>query len=178
MKTLNTIQTLSKLGKIFSRIVYICSIVGLCVGAVGILAVSIGAETIKFGGVTLHGILETKAEISLGTAWAALASEMILCVGELFVSRMAYRYFENELRAGTPFTSEGARELMHLGISVVWIPILTAILAQVAHGVIAQLAENVESLSLDGFGSVGLGIAIIIVSLVCRCGAESGEKKE
>ncbi len=175
MKTLDIIQTLSKVGKVLSKIVYICCIIGFCGCLVGIIAVVIGAETVKIGGVTLHSILETEAGVSEGTVWASIAAGMILCVGEFFVSRMAYRYLDNELKAGTPFTMDGAKELMHLGISVIWIPIVSSVLAQVAQGVISQFMENVEKLSLDGFDSVALGVMLIIVSLLCKYGAESGE---
>ncbi len=178
MKTLDTIQTLSKTGKVLSKIVYICCIVGLCGCGVGIVALLIGAETLKLGGVTLHGILETEAGVSTGTVWAAIAAGMILCIGEFFVSRMAYRYFENELNAGTPFTMDGAKELLHLGISVIWIPIVTAVLAQIAHGVIDQFMENVEKLNLDGFDSVMLGVMLIIASVLCKYGAEIQGNRE
>lgn len=178
MKTLQTIQTLSKIGKILSRIVYICCIVGLIGCAVGVAAMLVGIQTVKLGGVTLHSLLEAEAGVSTGTIWAAIAVGAILCVGELFVSRMAYRYFENELATGTPFTVKGAEELLHLGISVIWVPIVAAILAQVAQGIIAQFVESAEKLSLDGFGSVELGVMFIFMSLLCKYGAECKENRE
>lgn len=178
MKTLNAVQTLSKIGKILSKIVYICCIVGFCGCVAGILAMFAGAETVKLGGVTLHSILETEADVSVGSVWAAIAVGMILCVGEFFVARMAHRYFEHELNAGTPFTLDGAKELLRLGISVVWIPIATTVLAQVTQGVMAQCMENVETLNLEGFDSVTLGVMLILMSLLCKYGAECKENGE
>lgn len=173
MKTLNAIQILSKIGKVFSKIVSICCIVGFIGCAVGSLALLIGAETIKLSGMTLHSILETEAGVSAATVWAAIAAGMILCIGEFFVSRMACRYFENELTAGTPFTEEGAKELFHLGISTIWIPIVSAVLARVAQEVIEQFMGAAETLTLDSFDSVALGVMFIVMSLLCRHGAES-----
>lgn len=178
MKTLNTIQIFSKIGKILSKIVYICCIVGICGCALGAFAMFIGAETLKLGGMTLHSILETEANVSVGTIIAAIVVGMILCIGEYVISRMAYRYFKNELNAGTPFTEDGAKELLHLGVSVIWIPIVTAVLAQVAQGVIAQFMDNVEKLNLDGFDSVTLGVMFIFMSLLCKYGAECKENRE
>lgn len=177
-KTLATIQTLSKIGKILSKIVYVCSIVGIVGCAVGSVAMLFGAKTIKLGGVTLHAILETEAGVGESTVWAAIVVGAILCTGEFFVARMAHRYFDNELQAGTPFTERGAKELLRLGISTVWIPIVAVVLGQVAQAVIAQFAENVEKLSLDGFDSVALGVMLIFSALLCRHGAEIGEKSE
>lgn len=170
--TLDTIQILSRIGKVLSKIIYICCIVGICGCAVGAAAMCIGTKTLKIGGVTLHSMLEAEAGISTGTIWAAIAVGTLLCIGELFVSRMAYCYFENELRAGTPFTMDGAKELLHLGISAIWIPIVSGVLAQVAQGVIAQFVENVKKVHLDGFDSVALGVMLVFASLLCRYGAE------
>ncbi len=177
-KTLNIIQTLSKLGKIFSKIIYICCIVGFIGCAVGIVAMIVGEQTVKIGGVTLHSFLQNEAGISTGTIWSAIAVGMILCAGEFAVAKLAHRYFTHELEAGTPFTLDGAKELLHLGISVIWIPLASLIVAQIAHGIIDGLMENVESMKLDGFGSVALGVMFIFMSLLCRYGAELREKIE
>ncbi len=177
MKTLNTIQTLSKIGKVFSKIVYICCIVGFCGSAVGIIAMLIGGEAIKLGGVTLHNIFESEANVSIGTVWAAIAVGIIFSIGEFFVSRMSYRYFDNELKAGTPFNEDGAKELLHLGISVIWIPIVTAVLAQVAQEVISQFMEASDKIQIECFDSVALGVMFIIMSLLCKYGAEKENGK-
>lgn len=176
MKTLNTIQTFSKIGKILSKIVYICCIVGFVGCIVGIAAVLVGMHAVRIGGVTLNSILENEAGVTMGTIWAAIAVGIIFSVGEFFLARKAYRYFDNELTAGTPFTSDGAKELMHLGISVVWIPIVSAVSAHIAQEIITQFAENAEIIALEGFDSVALGIMFIIMSLLCRYGAELKEK--
>lgn len=176
MKTLQIIQTLSKIGKVLSKIIYICCIVGFCGCVVGIVALAVGEQSVKIGGVTLYSILQTEAGISKGEIWSAIVAGMILCAGEFSVSRLACRYFTRELEDGTPFTLGGAKQLLHLGISVIWIPIVSAVLAQVAHGVIAQVMGNAESMHLDAFDSVALGVMFIFMSLLCRCGAESAEK--
>lgn len=177
MKTLNTIQTLSKIGKILSKIVYICCIVGFCGCVAGIIAMSVGSNVIKLGGMTLHGIIEAEAGIGLETVLAAITVGMILSIGEFYISRMAYRYFDNELKAGTPFTEDGAKELMHLGISVIWVPVLTMVLAQVAQVIFSQFSENIEDFNLDGFSSVALGVMLIVMSLLCKYGAELAKKE-
>lgn len=172
MKTLKTIQTLSKIGKIFSNIVCIFCIIGIGGCAVGMLAMGIAQESIKLGGVTLHSILQAEAGVSTGTVWAAMIAGIFLCIGEWVVAHMAHRYFDNELKAGTPFTLEGAKELMHLGISAIWIPLAAAILGQIAQDIIAQFTENVAPVKLDGFDSVAMGVMMIVLSLFCKYGAE------
>ncbi len=178
MKTLHIIQILSKVGKIVSKIVYICCIVGFIGCIVGACAMSFGVGVIKLGGDTLQSILETEAGISEGTIWAAIVVGMILCVGEYFVARKAYRYFDNELQAGTPFTENGAKELLHLGISMIWIPLAAIVGAQIAQEIVAQCWVNVEKVSLDGYDSVASGVTCLLVALLCRYGAEVKEGRE
>lgn len=175
MKTLNTIQTLSKIGKILSKIVYICCIIGLGGCAVGAVAMVVGANAANHSSMTLQSIFAAEANVSVGTVWAAIAVGAILCIGQIVISRMAWRYFKNELEAGTPFTFEGAKELLRLGISTVWIPVAAAIAAQIAQEVISQFMTNVEKLSFDGFDTVALGVMFIVVSFLCKYGAQLRE---
>lgn len=178
MKTLQIIQTLSKIGKIISKIVYICCIIGFCGCAVGVVAMLIGEESLKIGGVTLHSILQTEAGIGIGTVWAAIFVGMILCAGEIVVAKLTCNYFDHELEAGTPFTAEGAKELLLLGVHTIWIPIVAAVLAQVARDIIYNIWDNVEQLKMESSDSVALGVMFIVASLLCRYGAEvKGEKK-
>lgn len=176
MKSLQTIQILSKIGKVISKIVYICCIIGFCGCVVGALALLIGAESIKIGGMTLHSILQTEAGIGLGTVWAAIFAGMILCAGEAVVAKLACNYFDHELKAGTPFTAEGAKELLLLGVHTIWIPIVAAVLAQVAHNIISVLWGNVEPMALKSNDCVALGVMFIVTSLLCRYGAELKEE--
>lgn len=178
MKTLNVIQTLFKIAKVFSKVIYICCIVGFVGCVVGIIAMLVGAQTIKVGGVTLHSILETQAGIGEGTIWSAIVVGMVLCIGEFFVCRKAYSYFDNELKAGTPFTFDGAKELLRLGISVIWIPLVSVIVAEIGQNIIAECIQNTQKLNLDGFNSVALGVMFIVTSLLCKHGAEIQNKKE
>ena len=171
MKSLKTIQTLSKIGKIVSKIVYICCMVGFIACAVGIVAISVGGNALLFDDTTLNDALHNEA-VSMGTALTTLIAGLILCAGEYVVARMAYRYFDRELNVGTPFTSEGAKELMRLGIFVIGINIASGFFAQVACGIISTVMENVKPLTLEGGDSVALGVMLIVISLFCRYGAE------
>lgn len=172
MKTLKTIQTLSKIGKILSKIVFIFCIIGFCGCFIGILSMAFGAETLKFGGVTLESILNTEAEVTIGTVYAAMAAGMILCAGEAVLAKFAEHYFKRELADGTPFTFAGAKEMQRLGILTICLPIGTQIVAEIVHAVMEQAMQGVAPLRLDSAGSVALGVMFIIMSLICRYGAE------
>ena len=178
MKTLNNIQKLSKIGKVFSRIVFIFCIIGFCGCIVGILSMALGAPTLKIGGLTLESILSMEAGVTTGTVYAAMAAGMILCAGKAVLAKFAEHYFKRELADGTPFNLGGAKELMRLGIFTICLPIGTQIVAEIVHAVMEQTMQGVAPLQLDNDGSVTLGIMFIVLSLICRYGAELHEEKE
>lgn len=174
-KTLKTIQTLSKIGKIVSKIVFICCIVGFVACLVSlVLGVGTG-ELVRLGGVSIRGILEEQAGISVGTVYAATAVGLLLCAGEAVVAKYAELYFKHELQAGTPFTMDGAGELLRLGILTIVIPLAATVAASVTYEILAQYLPDVADFQMENGGSVGTGILFIIMSLLCRLGAEQKE---
>ena len=177
MKTLNTIQKLSKIGQVLSRIVFAFCIIGFCGCIVGILSMALGAPTLKIGGVTLESILSIEAGVTTGTVYAAMAVGMILCAGDAVLAKFAEHYFKRELADGTPFTFAGAKEMQRLGILTICLPIVTQIVAEIVHAVMEQTMQGVAPLQLDNDGSVTLGIMFIVLSLICRYGAELREEK-
>ena len=173
MKTLNIIQKLSKIGKVLSKIMFIFCVIGFCGCIVGILSMVLGVPTLKIGGVTLESILNTEAEVTVGTVYAAMAAGMILCAGEAVLAKFAEHYFKHELADGTPFTLAGAKEMQRLGILTICLPIGTQIVAEIIYAVMEQTMQGVAPLRLDSAGSVALGVMFIVPSLICRYGAES-----
>ena len=172
MKTLVTIQKLVRLGKILSKIIFTCCIIGICGCVAGIISLAAGLETLRIGSVTLGGLVEKSAEMSMGSFYAAMAVGIILCTGEAVLSKFALLYFRHELEDGTPFTLEGAKEMFRLGVLTVCIPFGSLLLAVITHGVLAQYLPDVAELKLDCDGSFALGVMFILTSLICKYGAE------
>ena len=172
MKTLNTIQTLSRIGKVISTIIFVCCIVGFFGCIVGIICMALGMEAVKLGGVTLKGMVESESGMTTGNIYAAMACGAVLCAGEALLAKFAERYFTRELAAGTPFTPEGAKELRRLGILAICIPIGTQIAAEIVRGIFAQVTAGVEPLDLSITGSVSIGVMLLVGSLLCKHAAE------
>ena len=177
MKTLITIQTLAKIGKAFSKIIYVCCIVGFCGCIVGIVSLAIGAETFKLGGVTVHSMIENKAGMNLPTLYASMAVGLLFCASEAVLCKFAEIYFKNELADGNPFTLRGAKELMRLGILTVAIPLGTVIVCSIGVAIADNMVPGIDKLSIGEFSSVGLGVMMIVLSLFCRYGAELNKGK-
>ncbi len=179
MKTLNTIQTLSKIGKILSKIVYICCIIGIVGCAVGIVSLPF-ADTgiLKIGGVTIYGLIVNRAGIDLNSLYPLMTGAMIVCIGQAVTAKFAERYFSHELTAGTPFTLAGANELLRLGIITICVPLGSLILAQIVSSIVAEFIGCGEAFKIEGGDSVALGVMCILMSLLCKYGAECRENKE
>ena len=175
MKTLNTIQKLARLGKILSKIAFVFSVIGAVGSVVGIISMALGAWKLQLGGISLHSILQTEAGVTVGTVYASMAVALILCTGEAVLAWFAKHYFEHELADGTPFCFQGAKELMRLGILTVCIPIGTQSIAGIVHSVLEHTLEGVAPFEPGSSGSFVLGIMFLVMSLLCRYGAELRE---
>ena len=74
-KTLGTIQTLAKIGRVLSKIVFIFSLIGAIGCAAGILSVRFLPESIQLGKTTIQGLVELTDELTPETL-GALFDEM------------------------------------------------------------------------------------------------------
>lgn len=110
---------------------------------------------------------------------AALAGWLIVCAGEAVLAKFAEVYFKNELKAGTPFTLSGARELLRLGILTLAVPTGCVVAGRIVEGIAAGFMKTERASSIgmyfDNAASIALGVMFIVISLLCRYGAELGK---
>ena len=179
MKTsLETIQTLSKVGKILCKIVFVCSLVGAIGCFAGIIALALGiVGAVQLGHVTIHSILSESAGMTLGTLYAAMAEGCILCIGEAVLAKIAENYFRRELAAGTPFTTEGAAELKRLGLWTILLPLGAILIANIMHVIFSIFFQDIADIQTYDFSSIGLGIGFLVLSQLCKHGAEAASSK-
>ena len=180
MKSLNTIQKLSKIGKGLSKIAFIFSVIGFCGCIAGLLSLSFGnGSLIKIGGITLHGLISEEYGYNIKSITAALSGWMIVCAGEAVLAKFAEVYFKNELQAKTPFTLAGAKELLRLGILIAAIPTGCAVAGSIVEGIVAGFMKVEKAAAMDMYfdneSSIVLGIMFILGFLLCRYGAELRE---
>ena len=159
MRSLKTIQKLSSLGSILSKIAFILSVVGFCGCIAGLIANEYGraAESVA----------------------AALCGWVFVCTGKAVLAKFAECYFKNELRAETPFTLAGAKELQRLGILALAIPLGSSLLGSIAEGLAAGFLNTETATAMDLYfdneASLVLGLMFLLGSLLCRYGAEQKE---
>ncbi|MCR4615986.1 MAG: hypothetical protein K5756_07565 [Clostridiales bacterium] len=177
MKSLNVIQTIAKICKIASKVIYIlcCVSIGICIVALVSYAL-LGDFGIKIGGTTVMGLIQNNSDMSAVKLCSNIAVAAVISVAEALVARRAFKYFSNELEDGTPFTYDGAKELLKLGIFVIVLPICAVIIASIGIAIAGHF--NPEIVKPDWYEdstSTGIGFAMIIMSLLCRYGAEMSD---
>lgn len=168
--SLKIVQTFAKIGKVLSKVVYIFCIVGFCLSIVGIVSLAAGITVLKFGDVTLGSILD-RENISDGTLYTTMALACVACVGEAVLAKFAEHYFANEIADGTPFTEDGANEMLRLGIIAAVMPVAISIVCGIMYAVFSNVFADVAEVNVS-YGSVATGAVFILMSFVCRLGAE------
>lgn len=179
MKSLKTLRVLAKVGRILSKIVMICAIVsgGACLTML-ILSFFGTGELLGLGGISLYGALDDATMYGAGTAVIAMMlTGMISGAAEAVLAKFAECYFAGALRAGTPFTAAGAKELQRLGILAICISAGAWIVKIILNGCITgSFTVNFEFISTDT--NVLLGVMMLVISVICRYGAELSPDEE
>ena len=96
MRSLKTIQKLSSLGSILSKIAFILSVVGFCGCIAGLIGLRFGSDAVlKLGDIRLHGLIaneygraaESVAAALCGWLWTEVCLALIvaLCVPYLLI---------------------------------------------------------------------------------------------
>lgn len=179
MKSLNTIQKLCEVGKVLSKIAFVFSVIGFVGCIIGLISLPFSnGGIIKIGGVTLHELISNGNNCGSMCISATLSGWLVVCIGEAVLAKFAESYFKNELTLGTPFTFTGAKELMRLGILTLAIPTGCAVIGSIVEGIIAgfmKVENSAMDMYFDNVASIALGIMFIVISLLCRYGAELRE---
>ncbi len=175
-KSLHTIQTLARLGRIFSQIIFVCCIVG-AVGCCAGLVALLGINSLTLGGRDLTAMIIMGSNTGMETLVFACIAGLIACVAECVLSKFANIYFKHELAAGTPFTMEGSKEILRLGILTIAIPLGTLILQGIVYAIFEVFYPGTQQINMEDMASVGMGIMFILASVIFQYGAELGENK-
>lgn len=64
-----------------------------------------------------------------------------------------------------------------IGIITIGVSIVTEVVAAIVYEIMSFIFVSTDSLEIGNWGSVGIGITFIVVSLICRYGVESGREQ-
>lgn len=175
-KSLKTIQVLAKIGMIISKVMFILSVVCGIACFVALTAL-LGVQELRLGGTDMIEWFMKESGATIEESYYSCVSGVIVCIAQAILCKFSWRYFTNELSAGTPFTMEGAKEVLRLGILIIVIPCVTLVLQEIVASI---MLPGVADVVTEELSELGYGVMFIVCSVFFRYGAEleSGEKSE
>ena len=170
-KSLKTVQTICKVCKVLAEIAFVL----LVVGAVLMLAcgIFIGAgkmdALMSSGALVLDEMLQ-QSGVTQEYVTAVFICMTIIIVAEAVVAKFINVYFKHELKAGTPFTFEGAKEMLRLGIITIAVPAGASLVATIVFGIMAAGSGLDSEFNFEI--SLGLGLMFLALSPLLKHGTE------
>ena len=142
MKSLETVQKWMKAFKIICVVLLVICLIGAAGLLLGIVAGNdIMGTVASYGGVEINGILDG-VDFDGGNVAAACASGLVEVVFTVVLFIFAIKYLKKELKSGTPFTYEFAKNMKTLAILSLVLPIAASFICSVIANV-GGLSESV-----------------------------------
>lgn len=174
-KSLKTVQTISKVCKILAEIAFILLAVLaviLVVAAVGLAAGN--TAMINAGRAEELSRLLGQTGLTMDYMVAGCIAGAIFLAAQAVVAKFANVYFKHELKAGTPFTFEGAKEMLRLGIIALAVPVGASIVSAILLTVMSASSGVADRISIDV--SLGMGLLFLALSPLLKYGAYTAQK--
>ncbi len=170
MKSLQFIQTATKVLKILSIVAAVFSFIGAGFSVLG--GAVLFAMPDLLGPETMDMLMDMPEMSDFNTYDMAITcfAGALIAAAQGVLLMFAHAYFKRAEEDGTPFTHDGAKQLLTLGILSICIPIgsfLAAALFSALFGAEINLNNNVE---------ISIGVAMLIVSRVYEYGATLADK--
>lgn len=169
MKSLNNVQKISKVLMILSKIVFVCAIVGcaLCTISIPIIAV-------YFNNPEIMRLLATyDVQIGYNQAVCSCVCGAIECGFVIALYVFVVKFYNLELKIGTPFNNIVATKMRKLG----WLHIILPIASMIVVAIVS-VCFKVDATDMISGGNLTLGIVYLIVSFVLKYGAEINQANE
>ncbi len=173
--SLKTIQTLSRIAKVVSALVFVFSIIGAIGSAVGLIGI-VMIDVFGISEESLSFILELDKSFTVESEYYVTALALIYCIGNAIVSSVAKSYFQSELHHGTPFTARGAAELRRVSVFAIVVPIAVSFAQSIAIAGISLFVANTEMI-MPYETDISIGIFLLILSVIFKYGADISEPK-
>lgn len=170
-KSLKTVQTICKVCKVLAEIAFVMFVVIVVL----MLAAAIFTGTGKLdalllsGGVVLDDMLQ-QTGVTQDYMVAVLVCMTIIIAAEAVVAKFINVYFKHELKAGTPFTFEGAKEMLRLGIITIAVPVGASLAATIVFDIMAAGSGLDSEFNFEI--SLGMGLMFLALSPLLKHGTE------
>lgn len=170
-KSLKTVQTVCKVCKVLAEIAFVMFVVIVALMLVAAIFTGTGKmdALLSSGGVVLDDMLQ-QTGVTQDYMVAVLVCMTIIIAAEAVVAKFINVYFKHELKAGTPFTFEGAKEMLRLGIITIAVPVGASLAATIVFDIMAAGSGLDSEFNFEI--SLGMGLMFLALSPLLKHGTE------
>lgn len=170
-KSLKTVQTVCKVCKVLAEIAFVMFVVIVALMLVAAIFTGTGKmdALLSSGGVVLDEMLQ-QTGVTQDYMVAVFVCLTIIIAAEAVVAKFINVYFKHELKAGTPFTFEGAKELLRLGIITIAVPVGASLAATIVFDIMAAGSGLDSEFNFEI--SLGMGLMFLALSPLLKHGTE------
>lgn len=170
-KSLKTVQTVCKVCMVLAEIAFVLFVVIVAL----MLAAAIFTGTGKMDALLSSGALALNEMLQQYGATQEYVTAVLVCMtiiiaAEAVVAKFINVYFKHELKAGTPFTFEGAKEMLRLGIITIAVPAGASLAATVVFDIMAAGSGLDSEFNFEI--SLGMGLMFLALSPLLKHGTE------
>ena len=170
-KSLKTVQTICKVCKVLAEIAFVMFVVIVALMLVAAIFTGTGKmdALLSSGGVVLDEMLQ-QTGVTQDYMVAVFVCLTIIIAAEAVVAKFINVYFKHELKAGTPFTFEGAKEMLRLGIITIAVPGGASLAATIVFDIMAAGSGLDSEFNFEI--SLGTGLMFLALSPLLKHGTE------
>lgn len=170
-KSLKTVQTICKVCKVLAEIAFVMFVVIVALMLVAAIFTGTGKmdALLSSGGVVLDDMLQ-QTGVTQDYMVAVFVCLTIIIAAEAVVAKFINVYFKHELKAGTPFTFEGAKEMLRLGIITIAVPVGASLAATIVFDIMAAGSGLDSEFNFEI--SLGMGLMFLALSPLLKHGTE------
>jgi hypothetical protein len=174
-KSLRRVQTTIKVFSVLTTIAQVFTVIGLVACAVACpLFILMGSVEVDGATFADHILLTSGANYP--TVIFAMLSAIVILIGAIITLHYTKKYFNIELRDGTPFTDRGATAMKHLGFAYLIVNIVVGIIVAGMNVVFVALFTDVQITSTEVSVDIAAAIFCFILAAIFRHGAELNNK--
>ena len=170
MNSLQAFQTFMKVFRVIAIIAFVCLVIAFA----GLIFIYFSAGSVEFIETLNAVLIESGIEPFGDDIQAIVLSAAISILGAAVVTFMTMRYLKHEIKKGTPFDFDGAKELFVLSMVSIFLPMVISFVNGliVAGAGTTMLGET--SMMTDSI--TGSGLILLAGSFAFKYGAELRQK--
>lgn len=177
MNSLEKIQRIVKIIRVITIVVFTLDIIAIIMCIPVLILLFCGSQFFPFVVQLVNAFTENTARIDKATVYAAVFVLLANCASGAILCHSVLSFAKREITSGTPFTSESADGLFHLGLIFILLPLTIAVVCSIGLSIGESFYPEIERVSMGDYSTGIVGLMLLLLSLLCRSAAEIQSQK-